>query len=263
MQGEDMPLAAHPTLAAAAAIAAVSALVHLHVGSAFLQRPAATPERVRALRMFALWWIAAGANILLASGFIAAASAGWTHFGMQLAYAIVQRLLLALALAGLVYYLLVLLRGHAPLWPVALFYAGYFVLLLWSLQANHPVGVYVGNWRTDLVYANHDVGAPWLPLLNGLALVVPPVGLSIAAMVVARRLQPEQAAQRNRIMLVGSALVVWWVVAAVAGQQEAFGNESFQIFNRLLGLSMSLVVLAAYRSPAWLGRFVRTPHDAA
>lgn len=256
-------MAAHPTLAAAAAIAAVSALVHLHVGSAFLKRPAATQQRVLALRMFAVWWVATGVNILLASAFIAAASAGWTHFGLQLAYAVVQRLLLALALTGLVYYLLVLLRGRARLWPVLLFYAGYLGLLLFALFAGDPVGVYVGNWRTDLVYAHHDVGAPWLGLVNGLALIVPPVGLSIAAMVVAGRLPPEQAAQRNRIVLVGSALVVWWVVAAVAGQQEAFGNESFQVFNRLLGLSMSLVVLAAYRSPAWLGRFIETPRDAS
>jgi hypothetical protein len=258
-----MPLAAHPTLAAAAAIAAVSALVHLHVGSAFLKRPAATPQRVLALRMFAVWWVATGANILIASAFIAAASAEWTHLGLQLAYAVVQRLLLALALTGLVYYLLVLLRGRARLWPIVLFYSGYCALLLWSLFAGDPIGVYVGDWRTDLTYANPDFGAPWLRLVNGLALILPPVGLSIAAMVVARRLPPGQAAQHNRIVLVGSALVVWWVVAAIAGQQDAFGNESFQVFNRLLGLSMSLVVLAAYRSPAWLGRYIQTPRDAS
>jgi hypothetical protein len=252
---------AHPTLAAAAAIAAFSAVVHLHVGRAFLRRPAATPDRALALRMFALWWLATGLNILLASGFIAAASLGWTDLRLQLSYAVVQRLLLALALAGLVHYLLALVRGRASLLPVVLFYSGYFFLLVGSLYASDPVGVYVGDWRTDLVYADHDAGAPWLGVLNGLALIVPPVGLSIAAMVLARRLAP-RGPQRNRIMLVGTALVAWWVVAAVAGQQEAFGNESFQVFNRLLGLSMALVVLAAYRSPAWLRRYIDTPRDS-
>lgn len=256
-----MALAAHPTLAAAAAIAAFSAVVHLHVGRAFARRPAATPARVLALRMFALWWLATGANILLASGFIAAAALGWTDLRLQLTYAVLQRLLLAMALAGLVYYLLVLIRGRASMIPVLLFYFAYFGLLLVSLYGSEPVGVYVGHWRTDLAYSRQGFGDPWLSLLNGLALIVPPVGLSVAAMVTARRL-PRRHPQRNRIMLVGTSLVAWWVVAAVAGQQEAFGNESFQVFNRLLGLSMALVVLAAYRSPEWLRRFIDTPRDA-
>lgn len=253
---------AHPTLVAAAAIAAAAALVHLHVGRVFLRRPA-SPERVRALRMFAVWWLATGLNILLGSLFIAAAAMGRTDLRLHLSYAIVQRFLLALSLAGLVHYLLVLVRGRAPLLPVFAFYAAYFLVLVGTVYASEPVGVYVGGWRTGLQYANHGVGAPWLPLLNFAALVLPPVALSIAAMVVARRLAPSQRAQHNRITLVCSSLVAWWVVAVLAGQQEAFGNESFQVFNRLLGLSMALVVLAAYRSPRWLRRYIETPDDAA
>jgi hypothetical protein len=215
-----------------------------------------------ALRMFALWWLATGLNILMGSGFIAAAALGWTDLRLQLSYAVLQRLLLAMALAGLVYYLLFLVRGRAPLASIIALYMGYFALLVGILYASEPVGVYVGGWRTDLLYARHGVGAPWLPLLSGLALVLPPVALSIAAMAVARRLPPRHP-QRNRLLLVGCSLVAWWIVAAVAGQQEAFGHESFQVFNRFLGLSMALVVLAAYRSPAWLRRFIETPRDEA
>ena len=207
--------------------------------------------------MFALWWIATGVNILLGSAFIAAAAFGKTDLRMQVAYAILQRALLAVAVAGLVHYLLFLVRGRAPLRHLAAFYAAYFVFLLGSLYADDPVGVYVGEWRTDLVYA-HD-GAAWVGLLSFAWLVLPPVGFSVAAIVVARRLPPTQRPQRDRITLVGAAIIAWWVVAVLSGQREAFGAEFLQVFNRLLGLTMALVILAAYNPPAWLRRSMQEP----
>jgi hypothetical protein len=134
-------------------------------------------------------------------------------------------------------------------------------VLIGSMHANGPVGVYVGDWRTDLQYA--DESPPWLALLSGAWLILPPVVLAAAALVAARRLDAARRPQRNRITLVGLAIIVWWAVAAVAGQREAFGSESFQVFNRFLGLSMALVVLAAYQAPAWLRRRLPLPDDAA
>lgn len=252
----------HPTLAAAAVVAGIAAVVYLHVGRTFLVRQELGDVR-HALAMFALWWIATGANIVLGTGFIAAAAFGWTDLDLQVIYAILQRLLLAMAMVGLVHYLLVVVRGKAAVGPLVAFYGAYAFLLLATLFAQEPSGVYVGDWRTDLEYARPDAFPPWVGLLSAAWLIVPPVGLAIAAIVVARRLPPSQRGQRNRITLVGAALVVWWIVAVLAGQRDAFGSEFFQLFNRLLGLSMALVILAAYSPPAWMRRYVEEPDEAA
>jgi hypothetical protein len=247
----------HPTLAVAALVAATAAGVYLHLGQVFARRPAPDEANGRALRMFALWWIATGANILLGAGFIAAAAFGRTSLDLQVVYAILQRLLLAVAVAGLMHYLLFLVRGRAPMGALAAFYGAYFVFLVASLYSDQPVGVYVGDWRTDLVYAKDPSAV--VGLVSFAWLVLPPVALSVAAIVVARRLPASQRAQRNRITLVGAALIAWWVVAVLAGHREAFGAEFFQVFNRLLGLSMALVILTAYKPPSWLRRSMQPP----
>src|SRR5687768_2942854 len=101
----------HPTLAVAAVVAAAAAAVCLHVGRSFSRREA-DPEARLPLRMFALWWTATGANIVLGAGFIAAAAFGATDLWLQSTYAVLQRVLLAASLVGLVYYLMVLVRGR-------------------------------------------------------------------------------------------------------------------------------------------------------
>lgn len=249
----------HPTLVAAALVAAGAGAVYVRLGSRLGRRPASDATRRLALRMFALWWGATGVNILLATGFIAAAAFGWTDVRLQVAYAVLQRLLLAASLVGLMHYLLVLVRGRAPVNALVALYTAFFLVQLGTIFASDPDGVYVGAWRTDLAYAHEDAVPDWLTAVLGAWLVLPPVVLSVTAIVVARHLGPEQHTQRMRITLVGSALVAWWVTAVLAGQREAFGIEGFQVFNRLLGLTMALVILVAYEPPAWLAPYVQGP----
>lgn len=250
----------HPTLLAAAAMAAGVAVVYLHVGRVLAGRPVQGETRT-ALAFFALWWVATAVNILLGSLANAAAAFGWTNLPLHVAYIIVQRLLLAAALVGLLHYLLVLVRGRSPLPMLVVVYALYFVFLVGNVFRNDPVGVFVGNWRTDLEYARPDTGPGLADVLSFLVLIVPTVGLSVAALVVARRLPASQRAQRNRISLVGSSLIVWWVVAVLAGQRQALDEDWYQVFNRVTGLGMALLILWAYQTPAWMRRHVDLPVD--
>lgn len=241
-----------PTLLVAALAAGGAAAVYLHLARILAGRDAPDPAMRRALRMFALWWGATGANIGLAAILILLAAFGWTNAQAQVADAVLQRLLLAVALVGLMHYLFVILRGRAPLRTLVATYTAYFLILLGALYAGEPEGVYVGDWRIDVHYANEDAVPTWANAALGLFLVVPPVALAVRAVVLARRLPPERAPQRNRITIVGLALASWWIVAVVAGQREAYGQEFFQVFNRLLGLTMALAILLAYHPPAWL-----------
>lgn len=252
---------ARPTLLVAAVLAAGVALVYLQVGRVLLSR-LATGEMRRALLLFSVWWSATAINILLGSLTNAAAAFGWTSLPLQTAYIIVQRLLLCVALVGLLHYLLVLVRGRSKLAWLCVFYGAYFLFLVATVYRNQPIGVFVGDWRTDLVYARPDTGPGISELLSLIVLVVPTVGLSLAALVVARRLPPSEEAQRNRLMLVGMALTIWWLVAVLAGQRQALDEDWYQIFNRVLDLGMALVILVAYKTPTWLRRHIVLPEDA-
>lgn len=252
----------HPTLLAAACMAAAVAVVYLQVGRVLVGRRATGPMR-RALLMFALWWIATAVNILLGSLTNAAAAFGWTSLPVQTTYIVGQRLLLAAALVGLVHYLLVLVRGRSPLPALVVVYGLYLVYLTAMVYRNEPVGVFVGDWRTDLVYAHTPPSPGLADVVSFAVLIVPTVGLAIAALVVARRLPDAERAQRNRITLVGCAMVVWWVVAVVAGQRQALDDDAYQAFNRVLDLGMALLILWAYATPAWLRRFMELPRDEA
>lgn len=241
-----------PTLAVAALAAGGAAVAYLSLARTLMRRDASDPSMRQALRLFALWWGATGINIACAAALILAAAFGWTNGPLMMADAVVQRLLLAVALVGLMHYLLVLVRGRAPLRTLVAVYATYFLAVLGTLYASEPGGVYVGDWRVDVEPRRPDAVPAWATAALGAFLVLPPVGMSLAAVVLARRLGPGRAPQRNRITIVGLALAAWWVVAVVAGQREAFAQEFVQVFNRLLGLTMALAILAAYHPPAWL-----------
>lgn len=250
-----MPLV-QPTLAVAALAAGGAAAVYLYLGRMLTRRVAPDAVARRALVMFSVWWTATGANIALAAILILAAAFGWTSFAVQMAYTVVQRLLLAVALVGLAYYLFVLVLGLAPVRMLVILYSAYFVVLLGTLYASQPDGVYVGDWRLDVSYAAPEAVPTWLTAVLGAFLVLPPVVLSGAAIALARRLPADRHPQRNRITIVGVALIAWWVVAVVAGQRATFDEAFFQLFNRLLGLAMALAIFAAYHPPAWLWRHV-------
>lgn len=238
------------TLLIAGAVALLVAGVYAHVGRHVLARNGHSPGAARAMTMFALWWWALAANIAAGGTFILAASFGWTDLAAQVTYALVQRLLLSISLLGLMGYLLYLLTGRHHLLPLLACYGAFFALQVYSVNAGHPAAVYVGDWRTDLVYATPAPRA--LQVLNFAWLVGPPVAGALAYFRLFFRLH--DATQRYRIALISWALIVWWVVAVLAGQHEMFGSQLFQVVNRFVGLGAALVILAAFEPPGWVRR---------
>lgn len=238
------------TLLAAGGVALAVAAVYAHMGRRVLQRNGSSRGSARAMHAFAPWWGALAANMLLGGLFMLGAALGWQDLGLQVGYAVFQRFLLVLSLVGLMGYLLYLLTGRDLLAPLAVAYAGFFVFLLAAMLLSQPTGVYIGEWRTDLLYAG---SAPrWMQVVNLAALLGPPVGGALAYFRLYFRLH--DPTQRYRIALVSWALIAWWVVAVMAGQHEMFGSQGFQVVNRFLGLGAALVILAAFEPPGWARR---------
>lgn len=240
-----------PTLIAAAAVAWTVAVVYAYVGFRLLERRPGHDATKRALLAFASWWWILAGNIAIGGAMYLAAGFGFTSLPLQVTWAHVERLLLVASLVGLTYYLIYVLWGRSFPLVMGTYYTVYYALLLYALARAEPIGIHIGAWRTDLVYANDDNGV--LTAINGLLLLGPPVGLCLFGLVVAaRRRLALEPIHRYRFATVCGALIVWWIVAVVAGQRVAMGYEAFQFVNRFLGLAAALVILMAYRPPAWI-----------
>lgn len=243
-------MAFQPTLFLAALstllVASAYFLVGLRLGAG---RSVANPAE-RALRFFALWWLATAVNQYLGSGIYFAASFGFTDLTLQLSYTVIQRGLLALSLVGLMHYLLYLLTGREALRTLLVVYGLFFAIQLYGIFYARPVGIEEHGWRTTLDTERDDPA--WAQLTSLVCIVLPPVFGSLGL----ARLVPrtDDRSRRARLLAVSAGILVWWVVAVLAGQPGTFDLQWFQIFNRALGLTVALTILFAYQPTAWMRR---------
>ena len=238
------------TLAAAGAIALVVGVSYVLVAWGLRRREGIRPESQRALGFFAVWWGALGVNIALAGALYVSAAFQTPPLWLQVTDSVVQRLLLAYSMIGLMAYLSFVATGRDRLKTWVVVYAAYFVFTLASLVYVQPVGVLVTSWRTDLAFARDDLAID--PAINFALLILPPMAGAIAYLRLFRR--AESPAQKFRIALVSASIMLWWILAVIAGQRAALGADSFQVTQRVLGLVTALAVLVAYRPPAFVRR---------
>lgn len=238
------------TLLVAGAVDAAAAAAYGVVAWRLARRRPLDAGDALAMRCFALWWSALAANLALVAPVYFLAAFGGLGLPIQLASSVVQRVLLALSLVGLMAYLLYLLTGRARIAVLAAVYTAYVGLLLASLVYQQPRGVEALAWRTDLAYARQ---APlWSELASFFLIVLPPVASSVAYL----RLLPRMSdrTQRYRTAMVSAALLVWWTVAVVAGQPTLLDVGALQIVARLLSVVAAMAVLSAFTPPAWVRR---------
>lgn len=233
------------TLLVAGAIAAFVAAAYAYVAWELWRRGGFEPDR-RPLWYFAVWWGALAANLAGVAATYVLAANGALDLSLQVTSSHVQRLLLSVSMTGLLAYLLFILTGRDLVWPLAVVYAGYFAISIYSVSAADPESVFIGAWRTDLEYANPS--PQWVNLVTLALIVAPPIGCGLAFLVASRR---ASRPQRYRMRLVSTAIVFWWVVAVAAGQRALLGMDVFQASHRVLSLLAALVVLAAYHPPRW------------
>lgn len=231
-----------------AAVAAVNGVVALRL----LERTKklADPASLFAVRCFALWWGLTAINQTFGAALYAAASLGFTDVDLQLTYTVLQRLLLAGSLFGLLYYLVFVTSGKRALVPLAVAYALLAVLELYDVFVRAPDHVIISRWRTD-------IGGPldvpsWLRISNAALLILPPVVASLWYLRLARHI--DDRSRRARIFAISLGLTVWWIVAVIAGGQQTFDNDALQIANRVIQASVAMVILFAFQPTPWMRR---------
>lgn len=247
MGASPRPRDVRSTLLMAGVMALVAAIVYAYVARRVRPAPGAGS---RALRMFALWWDALAVNLaLVALTYLLGAFDALT-FEVQLVDSYLQRLLLGVSLVGLMHYLLFLLTGRDLLWQLAAAYGTYFLLITGAFFYQEPSTLFIGEWRTDVVFARPELR--WVQALSLVFVLLPPVIASAAYLRLYFRIEDPE--RRWRIALVSVAILVWWAVAVVAGQRELLDVGGVQVANRVLSVMAALAVLAAYEPPDWLRR---------
>lgn len=241
------------TLLAAALVACLSAAAYGIVAWQLRKRAPQDPNDRWALQHFVIWWAATAANIFVAGLLYLAAAFDRINLAMQLADSVLQRVLLAVSLWGLLTYLLYLVTGKRYARLTGLLYSVHAAFMVTVIFRSQPNGVIVAAWRTDLSYVTEAPG--WFDMVNLFLVVLAPVVVSVAFLVIAIRLpKVGHAEQRLRSIVVATALIFWWIVAVTAGQRELLDLEWLQLVNRALGLSAAVAIVVVYNPPAWLRR---------
>lgn len=243
------------TLLVAAGAALVVGLTYGYVGERLRRRDLPHPEHQRAVHYFALWWYALAVIIVVGASLYVFAAFGATDFTVQLGYLLFQRVGLAVALVGLMYYLIYLITGTGRLVPLLVFYGAYAAFLVYSVMVQDPDAVQVYDWRTDLHYTTNTPQI--FRLVNFVMLLLPPVVGSLIVFRLGFKLNPDtERLQRFRTFVISWAIIVWWVVSAFAGQEPTLDVAWIQLLNRAVGVATALTVLTVYTMPGWLVRWI-------
>lgn len=217
-------------------------LLYFIVGRAVLDPTAPRPERL-ARNAFGLWWFAlaaftaegAMANLLATSGFgDIAIYASLEYMGLTFLF---------LGLAGLMYYLLYLYTGRSwVIYPISLFYGLFLLIGFYVRTLRGAAALEVGTWDVELVPVN-EVDPLLISLLQG-ALILPLIAGVLLYFLLYFML--ETRLQKQRILLVGGALLFWFGTVGIAAAVDLTEGPLWGLVSRLVALIAASVILYAF-----------------
>lgn len=237
------------TLLTDALLGGATALLFAYVGDLMRRRHVPNAEGRRAMLRFAVWWYGLAVFTLL--GAFRAALAGFGNVDVR-THALLNDLgalpLVAL-LWGLVSYLAYVYTGRptalrvvTALHLLILLFYGYVVATL------DPVSVRVETWRVPVEYAAEIPG-----VISGAILVtmlVPALAAAVGYGTLYFRTHDRSA--RYRIGMTSGAFLLWFGAAGVASLTALGAWAWWPFAARMVGLVATLMILAAYRPPAWV-----------
>lgn len=239
---------AAPTLLVDVAFALATAGVYTYVARVTSRRRVEGGGRL-ALEAFSIWWYALAAITASSAITRTLAYLGVLDIGIHSALLYASILILCVAFWALLYYLAYVYSGDRRwLAPITAFYAAAYIFLLYSFVLRHPIGVEVGDWRSNIVYEREFGRDVRVALL--IVFIVPPIlgAIAYARLFFAAR----EPTQRYRIGLVSFTIVAWFSSSLIASATGLSDLPWWHFASRTISLSAALIVLAAYRPPAWI-----------
>ncbi len=217
-------------------------LLYFIVGRAVLDPTATRPER-QARSAFGLWWFCLAAftargavnNLMAASGVHdTAIYASLQYIGLTFLF---------VGLAGLMYYLLYLYTGRSwVIYPISIFYGLFLLVGFYVTTLGGAAAIEAGRWNVELVSA-HDPNPLLIGILQGV-LIVP---LIIAVLLYfLLYFMVDTAMQKQRILLVGGALLFWFGTAGIATAVNLTEADAWGFVRHLIALIAAGIILYAF-----------------
>lgn len=231
------------TLLAGVALNLVTAGLLAYAGR-LVSRRETSRESARALGMFATWWYAVAAVVLLAGAPTLVGLAGVRDVAVFEALSYATALPLAVALWSLLYYLIYLWTGRASaLVPLTVAYALFFAFSLVYFSS------FEGRTLQETPYSFRLDGGTtpprWMDVAFGLS-VAGPI-LYVVASYALLYFRVKDPGPRRRIALVSTGFAVWFgavLLAFLLGFERA---EWFPLVYEAPGVLAGLLVVRAYR----------------
>lgn len=245
-----------------AVIAVASVIVFCLVGLAVGRRKV-SPEGRLANGMFQIWWYGLGSLTLITPLGLILKLLRLDTFDVYLFLIQALLLLLFVAVAGLVYYLVYLYTGQRWwLAPIMIFYGLMQAWLGWIFVKMHPYGYGIPppgtacpNTSTTTpafldAHGNPVCGDQTIGLVFSGALLIPVILAAVFYFLLLFR-TPEPIS-RYRIAVVSSAIGLWFTSSLVASIAGLNRYDLWSIVSALISLSAAVAVLMAYRPPSWV-----------
>jgi hypothetical protein len=206
--------------------------------------------------LFATWWYGLAGAALVSGTLNFMAAAGYTDLNLWLTFGLFSLLLICAALGGLLYYLIYLYTGsRKAIVPLALFYLGLYLALMYLVNLNTPTHVEVGRWTAQVKYDKEF--DPLYGYLFIVLLLVPQLVAAVAYFSLYFR--TGDRTQRYRIAMVSGSIIVWFgssLLVGFLGGRDASQSDAWQVASRILSLMATLAILVAYRPPkVWRQRY--------
>lgn len=236
------------TLALGALVTASAAILFGLAGRLVARREVPPPSRAANLAFSAWWWSAASIMLLLCAGNVLGL-AGVMDVDLHVALLHVKALPLSLALGSLMFYLLFLFTGRqGVLKPVAAAYAAHFAFTTWFFGQAGPWTTQVTTWDVRVV-PEEPMHGP-LGVLFGALLAGPFILTCVGYLLLAFRVGSRE--QRFRVGLIALSLGQWFLVLLVSFLLGLEDREWFSLLYQVPGLVAGVLVVVAFRPPAWL-----------
>lgn len=250
-------MAAAWTLAFDGIVSIATAVIFAYVGSLMARREVPDADSRVAMRLFAAWWFSLAA-VTLGSGILGfLALSGVLTLGLYTGIAYVLLVPLTVALWGLLYYLVYIYTGNSKwLTPLTGAYLVIYFVLNYLVYYLHPTAFVVGDWSVTAVYEREltpVLGALSILLLLGPVLLA---ALAYGSLFFSAR----QRSVRYRVALVSGAFLLWFGSSGLAGLTGLNDATWWPLASRIVSLTATFMVLAAYRPPrALVKRFALEP----
>ena len=237
------------TLFLGSLFALVAAGIYEFVGWRLSKRVVPSADARQAWRLFTLWWNGLAASTLINGTLSLFGAIGLTDLPLFLTATYVNLLVICAALWGLLYYLVYLFTGNRrALLPLTIFYAAYYVLLLYYTTASIPSHVEVSRWSAAVAY-RVPLAGPFFLMIVALLLLPQIIG-ALAYFTLYFRVR--ETTQKYRVLLVSSSIIVWFASPLVALAGRLAEQDWWQLTSRFIGLTAALLILMAYLPPVWL-----------